>query len=91
MPTSVYSATLFTSFEDFKEKKIRAPNDWWLKLLEGAGALGVNISESECYMSLQTGEIYAVYTDLYGIFAWKMYEPATNVFLTKELWTPIFM
>jgi TRAP-type C4-dicarboxylate transport system substrate-binding protein len=90
-PTSVFSTTPFTSFEDFKGKKIRTPSRWWAKLLEGAGASTVSIPHSEAYMALQTGDLDGTYTDIGGLFSFKMHEPAPHIYLTPDLWTPIPM
>jgi TRAP-type C4-dicarboxylate transport system substrate-binding protein len=91
LPTSICSTKPFTSFEDFKGKKIRASSRWWLGFLEGAGAIPVNIPFGDCYMALETGNIDAVYTNIDGFYRMKMHEPAPNIFLTRELWTPIPM
>jgi len=90
-PTSVCSTKPFTSFEDFEGKKVRAASRWWLGFLEGAGAVPVHIPFGDCYMALQTGNIDGVYTNLGGFTRMKMDEAAPNIFLTRQLWTPIPM
>lgn len=88
MPSSVFSTEPFTSFEDFKGKRIRAASRWWLAFLKGAGAIPVYLPYGDCYMALETGNIEGVYTNVDALFRTKMHEPAPNIFLTRELWTP---
>lgn len=90
-PTSFFCTEPLTRFEDLKGKKIRASNRWWLGYLEGAGAVPVNIEFSECYMAMATSNIHGVYTDIATMVDNKFYEVAHNVFLTKDLWTPMPM
>ena len=82
----VCSTKPFTSYDDFKDKKIRASGRWYLGMLEGAGAFSVNIPFGDCYMALQTGTIDGVFTTIDGIHRTKMDEVAKNVMIFKEFW-----
>jgi len=86
-PLTVTSTLPFTSFEDFKGKKIRASSRWLLGMLKGAGAIPVSVPWGDCYMALQTKTIDAVFTNSDAIHRVKLDEAAPNIFATKELWS----
>ena len=86
LPMTVTSTKPFTSFEDFKGKRIRASSRWYLAQLAGAGATPVSVPWGDCYMALQTGTIDAVYTNLDGIHRTKLDEAASNIFTMREIW-----
>ncbi len=75
----------FTSFEDFKGKRIRASSSTMLNWLEGAGAIPVSIPWGDCYMALSTGQIEGVYTNIDGIHLTHLDEAAPNIFTSKSL------
>jgi TRAP-type C4-dicarboxylate transport system substrate-binding protein len=86
-PMSVTSSLPFTSFEDYKGKKIRASSRWVLGLLKGSGAIPVSVPWGDCYMALQTKSIDAVMTNSDAIHRVKLDEAAPNIFATKQLWS----
>jgi len=86
LPMTVTSTKPFTSFEDFKGKRIRASSRWYLAQLAGAGATPVSVPWGDCYMALQTGTIDAVYTNLDGIHRTKLDEAAPHIFTMREIW-----
>lgn len=83
---AIVSTKPFTSFEDFKGKRIRAASSWWMAQLKGAGAVPVSVPWGDCYMALQTGTIDAVFTNYDGEHRTKLDEPAPHVLTFKELW-----
>ena len=86
LPLAVVSTEPFTSFEDFKGKRVRAASRWWLAELGAAGATPVSVPWNDCYMALQTGTIEAIFTNLDGEHRTKLDEPGKHVFTFKELW-----
>jgi len=92
LPIAVVSTKPFTSFEDFKGKRIRASSQWFLSQLKGAGAIPVSVPWGDCYMALQTGSIEGVYTNIDGSNRTKLDEAAPNIFAMREIWvaTPMF-
>lgn len=86
-PMSFASTKPMASFEDIKNKKIRAPSQWFLKQLQGAGAIPVSLPWEDAYMALETGTIDAVYTGLESINRMGLEEAAPHIFTTnKYLW-----
>jgi len=86
-PMGFASTKPMTSFEDIRGKKIRAPSQWFLKQLQGAGAIPVSIPWGDVYMSLDTGVIDAVYTGVESIHRVSLEEAAPYIFTTnKYLW-----
>jgi len=90
-PMTVVCTKPFTSFEDFKGKKIRASSRWYLDMLDGAGANPVSVPWEDLYMALQTGTIEGVCTNIDGEHRTKLDEVAPNVFTMREIWmgTPL--
>jgi len=91
LPIAIVSTKPFISFEDFKDKRIRAASKWYLAQLKGAGAIPVSIPWGDCYMALQTGTIDGVYTNLDGAHRTKLDEPASNIFTMREIWVATAM
>jgi len=91
LPMAVICTKPFTSFEDFKGKKIRASSRWVLGMLKGTGAVPVSVPWGDLYMALSTGSIDGVATNLDGEHRTKLDEPAPNVFTMREVWmaTPL--
>ena len=81
----ICSTEPFASFEDFEGKRLRAGPAATLKWLGGAGAVPVSVPWSDCFMALSTGSIEGVYTNLDGIHSTKLDEPASNMFVTRDL------
>jgi len=89
LPVAIVSTKPFTSFEDFKGKKIRSASRWALAQLEGAGAIPVSIPWGDCYMALQTGTIDAVFTNRDGEHRTKLDEVAPHIYAMKQIWVSI--
>jgi len=91
LPMAVVCTKPFTSFEDFKGKRIRASSSWYLDMLDGAGAIPVSVPWQDLYMALQTGTIEGVCTNIDGEHRTKLDEVASNVFTMREIWmgTPL--
>jgi len=87
LPYAVVSTKPFTSFEDFRGKRIRSSSRWTLDMLEGAGAIPVSVPWGDCYMALQTGTIEGVITNIDGEHRTKLDEAAPNIFTIREMWS----
>ena len=51
LPMAITSRVPFTSFEDFKDKRIRASSKWYLAQLENAGSIPVSVAWGDCYLA----------------------------------------
>lgn len=69
-----------------KGKKVRASSRWLLAQLKDFGATPVSLPFSSCYMSLQTGGIDGVYTNLDAIHRVKLDEAAPNLIVMEDMW-----
>lgn len=89
-PFNLSSTVPVKSMEDFKGLKIRAANEIYLRMLGDLGAIPVSIPWADLYMSLQTGTIDAVWTNIEAEVAAKFYEVAPYGFTSVEmpLWIP---
>ena len=75
-----------SSLDDIKGDNWRAGGKWYLRYLEGAGALPVSVPWGDIYVALQTGAIDGVYTNYDGLHLMKFDEVAPNMLVSKKLW-----
>lgn len=77
-----------TSFNDFKDRRIRTASRWLLRIIKGTGAIPVSIPWADCYLALKTNALEGVYTNLDAIHRTRLDEVASNILIFKELWSP---
>ncbi|BCS96635.1 ABC transporter substrate-binding protein [Desulfoluna limicola] len=78
-----------SSLGDFKNRRVRASSRWLLKILEGAGAIPVNLPWADTYMALKTNALEGIYTNIDAIHRVKLDEVAPHLLIFKEFWNPV--
>lgn len=86
LPYSFSSRNAIDSFDDLKGLKARSSSRWKLADLGAMGAVPTSVAFSECYMSLQTGVIDTVLTNVDAQSRAKLYEVAPNIMVVKQMW-----
>jgi len=78
-----------SSLDDFKNRRVRASSRWLLKILEGAGAIPVNLPWADTYMALKTNALEGIYTNIDAIHRVKLDEVAPHLLVFREFWNPV--
>ncbi|WP_136799660.1 MULTISPECIES: TRAP transporter substrate-binding protein [Desulfosediminicola] len=86
LPYSFSSREPISSFKDLKGMKARSSSRWKLADLGSIGAVPTSVAFSECYMSLQTGVIDTVLTNVDAQSRAKLYEVAPNIMVAPQMW-----
>ncbi len=88
LPSAIALTEPFTTTAELENKRIRAPSQWLLAMLEAADATPVSMPWGEVYVALQRGTVDGVLTSLDSYYRYSMDEVAQNYLYHREIWQP---
>lgn len=88
-PSVLVSTVPVISVDDIAGLRLRTSTEWHMMYLKNLGAIPVSIPWNDLYMSLQTGVIDGVYSNLDGIHKIKLDEVASHIFMSEKHWNAL--